>query len=426
MTSVTKYNLYKNNVVVMEPTAEILFNYLRDVIYNPTNAVLDVEKLPGDFREFGRGLQYLADCVFETKSLARAVSKGDLSGALPSRGNEIAAPLKSMHASLRHLIWQAQRIARGDYSQRVNFMGEFSDAFNSMVEQLADRQRKLEDKINQIQMKTASLEQSNLLLTNLIKYAPQQIFVLDSETREILLMNEIAKSEINNDVNYLENLTRIISGSSDLEDERGIPVTYPRGKKERHLEVKKYYTEWKNANAVVFVVNDVSATKNKIEELEGQVYNDSLTGLFNRTFGMLTLDNWLREKKRFTLIFADLDKLKYINDQFGHQEGDLYIKNAAKHLQTFSSDVVACRVGGDEYMLLAPDLNYEEAYFKMSRVYKNFQNDTYLNDKPFSYSISFGIVCVDKDNDLPASDILSAADDRMYLNKRIRKKARIN
>jgi diguanylate cyclase (GGDEF)-like protein len=406
---------------------EILLNYLRDVIYNPEKAVLDIEKLPDDFQVFGKGLVYFTENVMETKAFAEALSRGDLADKLPSRVNEIAAPLKSLHASLKHLTWQAQQIANGDYTQRVAFMGEFADAFNMMVEQLAERQKKLESKMNQIKKKSKSLEQSNLLLTNLMQHVPQQIIVLNSKTNKILLMNDTAKNELINDDNYMDNFIQIISESkNNIENESEFEINYLQRGFVRYFLVKIYFLEWKNSNAEVLVISDISATKNKIEELKNHAYRDSGTQLYNRAFGMLTIDNWLYERKQFSLIFADLDGLKYVNDEFGHNEGDDYIKNAAKHLKTFSPDAVICRIGGDEFLLLVLDTSYDEAHAKMCAIYHNFENDESLKNKKYVYSISFGIFTVEKDNNLPASDILSIADERMYENKRIRKKARQN
>jgi PAS domain S-box-containing protein len=136
--------------------ADILFNYLSDVINEPENAVLDIESLPEDFQDLGNGLRYFAVCVIEANGLAKALSKGNLAGKLPSPGNELAAPLKALHASLKHLTWQAQQIARGDYKQRVNFMGDFAVAFNSMANQLEERRKiynqKLELQITKLKL----------------------------------------------------------------------------------------------------------------------------------------------------------------------------------------------------------------------------------------------------------------------------------
>jgi signal transduction histidine kinase/CheY-like chemotaxis protein/HPt (histidine-containing phosphotransfer) domain-containing protein len=123
--------------------AEVLFEYLRDVIYNPSKARLDPERLTGKYRDLGLGLMFIADCLLETREFAAALAQGDLKARLPGAGNEIAAPLKTLYASLKHLTWQTHEIAAGDYSQHVDFMGEFSDAFNDMIHQLDERNREL-------------------------------------------------------------------------------------------------------------------------------------------------------------------------------------------------------------------------------------------------------------------------------------------
>ncbi len=75
------------------------------------------------------------------------LSRGELSAPLPSPDNRMAAPLVEMHARLRQLTRQTQEIARGDYTQRIDFMGEFSEAFNAMVVLLEERERTLTDEI---------------------------------------------------------------------------------------------------------------------------------------------------------------------------------------------------------------------------------------------------------------------------------------
>jgi PAS domain S-box-containing protein len=144
----------------VDPVAKILFDYLRDVIYSPARAALDIEKLPEAFRDVGEGLKYLAECVFEAKKLAHSLSKGDLDGPLPSPGNEIAAPLKALHASQKHLSWQSQQVAKGDFTQRVQFMGDFSTAFNTMVLELEERSKIEADEKSKLQRYV------NLLLSN--------------------------------------------------------------------------------------------------------------------------------------------------------------------------------------------------------------------------------------------------------------------
>ena len=409
----------------MKSTADALFSFLRDAIYEPEYKALDVDSLPEDFRDFGKGLNYFTSCVSEMMRFAYSMSRGDLNAPMPSRNNELCSSLKAMHSSLKHLTWQTQQIAQGDYSQRVDFMGEFSIAFNAMVEQLAERERSLSEKLDEIQRKSTSLERSNLLLTTLMHYVPQQVIVIDRATREVLLMNNVAANEMHSDGNYLAHLMECLNVHNALNHECEVEFSYISGPLTRFFMCKTYLFEWDGSNAEVLAITDITVTKNRINELEVHVYKDSLTQLYNRNFGMFTLESWLHEKRRFVLVFLDLDNLKYINDEFGHSEGDLYILNASRTLQTFSPDAVVCRIGGDEFMLLMQDVSFDEAQIKMNEIYLSFQNDLYLSDKSFKYSLSFGIVAVDRDNTKTSSEVLSIADERMYENKRLGKKLRL-
>ena len=107
----------------MDSALKELFYYLQNVIYEPANAVLDIKKLPNEYHDFAKGLTYFVESVMEANKLAKDLSKGILTDKLPSQNNELAASLKSLHASLKHLTWQTQQIAKGDYLQQVNFMG---------------------------------------------------------------------------------------------------------------------------------------------------------------------------------------------------------------------------------------------------------------------------------------------------------------
>jgi len=77
---------------------------------------------------------------------------------LPQRTNFLGAPFKDLHARLRHLTWQAKQVASGDYSQHVDFTGDFSDAFNFMIESLDNHERELKSKITQLEEALSHIE----------------------------------------------------------------------------------------------------------------------------------------------------------------------------------------------------------------------------------------------------------------------------
>ena len=79
----------------------------------------------GEFMELYQRLQ-------DVRILTAALAAGDLAQSVRSKGY-LVGTLKALQANLRHLTWQAKRIADGDLTQRVEFLGDFSEAFNSMV-----------------------------------------------------------------------------------------------------------------------------------------------------------------------------------------------------------------------------------------------------------------------------------------------------
>ena len=128
-----------------EKNCEILFEYLRDIIYDSENAKLDLEQLDEPFWKLGKGLQYLDKAVKEVKHYSAEISKGIQSIEAPGRDNFLCENLKNIHANLNHLTWQAKQVAKGDYSQSVSYLGEFSEAFNTMTKQLKEREEELEE-----------------------------------------------------------------------------------------------------------------------------------------------------------------------------------------------------------------------------------------------------------------------------------------
>jgi signal transduction histidine kinase len=108
--------------------------------------------------EVGELIAYLD----ELSHYLRAITEGDLSVPLARRG-PLAGALKGLHANLRHLTWQTQQVAAGDFSQRVDFLGAFSTAFNSMVGALAQAREDLTNKNRELatayeELKTAEAQ----------------------------------------------------------------------------------------------------------------------------------------------------------------------------------------------------------------------------------------------------------------------------
>ncbi|MCL2762907.1 MAG: HD domain-containing protein [Treponema sp.] len=159
----------------MSKTSELLFDYLKNVFYGNKDAELNLEALDEDFTDVGKALVYFTHCYSECRTFASTLAAGNLEAAIPSEKNEMAASLKSLHAGLKHLTWQAQQVAKGDYSQRVDFMGAFSDAFNTMIEQLSERHHKLEELVH-IKTRTV-VELQNAVLKTMAELVESRDYV---------------------------------------------------------------------------------------------------------------------------------------------------------------------------------------------------------------------------------------------------------
>ena len=282
----------------MSVTSEILFAYLREIFYATPDATLATDKLEDDYVMFAKGLMYFAQCFSQYNEFAKALARGDLGFQAPPPENELAAPLKSLHASLKHLAWQSQQVAKGDYKQRVDFMGEFSDGFNTMVEQLADRQQKLEDEIRISRKRASALEQSYLLLNNLTRYIPQQIFVISLNKHATLLINEAGKKELDIDPEYINKLMKLLPDLNNTDGAQNFDVQMGQEDEILYLAINTYKIEWNAVSAAALIISDVSAEKRQIKELEAHAYRDTLTRVYNRFFGMHTLNEWVDAKKR--------------------------------------------------------------------------------------------------------------------------------
>ncbi len=106
-------------------------------------------ELPEDYpeNEVKQVVEYANRFVAEYQTLAgamHALSRGDLDVNAPAGKMHVLQSFKNLHANLRHLTWKTQQIAGGDLSQHVDFMGDFSKAFNSMTQQLREAFAKIE------------------------------------------------------------------------------------------------------------------------------------------------------------------------------------------------------------------------------------------------------------------------------------------
>lgn len=159
------------------------------------------------------------------------------------------------------------------------------------------------------------------------------------------------------------------------------------------------------------------------KKMEDNAVTDLLTGIYNRNGFNLYAEEIFRAAKsggkKFTLILGDLNNLKYINDTFGHVEGDFAIKSAAEAFRLACGDNMSCfRIGGDEYVLSSCDISSEEEISdivgSVERYLKSI-NDT--ADKPYSISISIGVFFDSVEEYESIEHPFTIADEKMFETK---------
>ena len=177
----------------MTDTKELL-EYLKAIMFNPSDIPLEEPDLNASnptLYQLGEGLVHLAKSIECFNSYANELSIGNLSVEFPPKENLFCAPLKNLHANLNHLTWQAQQIAGGDYSQHIDYLGDFSVAFNQMITQLKDREELLKRYALEKETQAEQLLGYNELLINLMNGRKEWIFVFNPNSQELLYCNKI-------------------------------------------------------------------------------------------------------------------------------------------------------------------------------------------------------------------------------------------
>lgn len=157
------------------------------------------------------------------------------------------------------------------------------------------------------------------------------------------------------------------------------------------------------------------------KELQYLSFHDSLTGLYNRTYLNEILD--VKKKISNTVVFVfDIDKMKYVNDNFGHLEGDKLISAVADILKNCFRDTdTVARIGGDEFLAYLPDCDMQMAKKLEDRIketvltYNKNQQESYLK-----VSLSIGFTAAENQEDTIEA-LIQRADAIMYEDKRKKK-----
>lgn len=174
---------------------------------------------------------------------------------------------------------------------------------------------------------------------------------------------------------------------------------------------------------IVGALLDITDRKRNEEALRKLSLADELTGLYNRR-GFFTLAEQQlkianRMKKKILLLFADLDDLKWINDNLGHNEGDFALIEIANILQkTFRESDLIARIGGDEFAVLAVETEGTNADIITTRLLDSLRDYNAGRKQAYNLSVSIGISRYDPCYPCSIDELLARADKLMYKYKK--------
>ncbi len=205
------------------------------------------------------------------------------------------------------------------------------------------------------------------------------------------------------------------------------PIIDSYGNITHYLAVKEDITERKLAQEAIEQANiklqsQLEAIQLLQAELREQAIRDPLTGLYNRRYLDETLDRELaratREGYPVSFLVCDIDHFKQVNDTYGHSAGDLVLKNLAGQLTRNArvGDII-CRFGGEEFLVILPDVSMEIALHIAERSRKAFEEASVVfEDHEIQATLSCGIAAFPQ-HGTGSAELIAAADRAMYQAK---------
>lgn len=169
------------------------------------------------------------------------------------------------------------------------------------------------------------------------------------------------------------------------------------------------------------VIEEIINTEEAHKELLDIAYIDSLTGCFKRDWAMQNLQQRIDENQDFLVIFIDLDGLKFVNDNYGHQEGDLYLLIVVKLIKEFFPNKAVCRLGGDEFLVIFEGKDYKACHAVTQALWDELNS---LSQTSGEYMMSFSYGITTYEEGMSCASLLNNADKKMYDFKMANKKAR--
>lgn len=306
------------------------------------------------------------------------------------------------------------RIAEGNMEEKVDIrtseeFSELSDYINTMVGSLSDTTSKISYVLSKTNMFIGVYEyHKGAKQVRCTEYIPR-IFSLELDEWRLLTSDYELFEQ------YIDKVQ-----ANPFEGEAGVYILSEEPEQYVKLE------EMEIGNEVFGVVIDMTEEVIKRRQIEAERDVDLLTGLYNRRGWEAQISFLFHNPEKLgysALIMIDADGLKGINDTYGHDKGDAYLKKVANVINNFGiQSSLSARIGGDEFVLFLYDYDGEDELLNTIHTIEYIQGHSTarLNDNltvPLRFSFGY---CM-KTEGSNYEELLKIADERMYENKRKRK-----
>ncbi len=352
---------------------------------------------------------------------------------------------------IRHLIVAINCISAGDLSQQVSIhrrdeIGYISEIFNEMTDKMSGYMNNLEEKV---QERTNELSNTNENLTRtkdelqlILNSTAEGIFGIDTDgictfcnNRAVSILgykdqadlqgkaiNEMLQSKSSDTGMQTDKELQFLKVLMTNEPYHSADDIFMRADG-TYFDVEYHsYPQRKNDQLIGAVVTftDITERKKNEERIEYLHSHDALTGLQNRQ----SLEEEIRkmdEEKKYplTIMFADLNGLKLVNDVFGHAAGDELIRRASAILRdSCGNETAIARIGGDEFVVLLPETTRDDAVIIMETIRSRLAEDK-VNEVNCSMALGLDTKLAERQN---IEKVMGNAEYEMYKDKALTRK----